>query len=68
MPADTGAFFHQVDFKAGGGEIERGLDAAYPATHHHHITKLSAGQIRRKLFNDLLWYNLGFHVRLPLYV
>jgi hypothetical protein len=42
MAPDAGRFFHQVNFKAGGGKIERGLNTADPSANNHYVSKITA--------------------------
>jgi hypothetical protein len=40
MTADARRLFNQVDFKTRSGKIERGLNAADPATDNHDVSKI----------------------------
>ena len=37
LPPMVGRLLHQVDLEAGGGQVERGLDAADAAADDHHV-------------------------------
>ena len=51
-PPMLGAFLNQVDFKAGSGKIEGGLNTADPSTDDHDVSDiLIVSEILAKLLN-----------------
>ncbi len=60
MAADGRRFLHHIDFEARGGKIERCLNPADSAPHHHDITEFVASHAFYDLFNFFL-----FHLIIP---